>query len=542
MANDPAAKKIRASRVGKWLLIIVGCLVLLNVALLVALYLLQPRIHTFVRDRARNILESHFKSQIEFNDFDVTLYPRIHVTITKLVMYHKGRRDIPPLIQIEKATVIADLVNLFRAQPHIAHVQLDGFRINTPPRVPGGPPMIHGTDQNLSAKFPVIIDDIHSDDAVIVILRNDNKPPKEFPIHHLELVDFAFDRPAKFHALLTNAVPKGEIDSHGEFGPWDAENPRDTPTKGAYTFDHADLGTIKGIRGILSSVGSYEGPLDYLKVAGTTDTPDFTLRTADHPIPLHTEFSAFVDGTNGDTYLTSVTAHFGHTTLYTSGKIVDENKLIKSRTILLDVVSRDARVEDLIHLAVKTDQPVMTGATNLKAKISIPEANADLIERLKIQGMFLIDDGRFSSTSVQAKVDSLSRRGQGHPAEMDISNVPAKLVGNFNVIEGTISFSDLNFSVVGAAVRLKGSYNLDNEGLDFHGHLVMEARLSQTMTGAKSFFLKIMDPFFKGKNAGTVLPIKIGGTKDHPEFGLDHRSGSDKDEAAPPKSTKETLK
>jgi hypothetical protein len=56
------------------------------------------------------------------------------------------------------------------------------------------------------------------------------------------------------------------------------------------------------------------------------------------------------------------------------------------------------------------------------------------------------------------------------------------------------------------------------------------AALSQTTTGAKSFFLKVVDPFFTGKNAGTVLPIKIGGTKDHHEFRLDRGGKSTKNE------------
>jgi hypothetical protein len=38
----------------------------------------------------------------------------------------------------------------------------------------------------------------------------------------------------------------------------------------------------------------------------------------------------------------------------------------------------------------------------------------------------------------------------------------------------------------------------------------------------KSFFLKAVDPFVKGKNAGTVLPIRITGTTENPSFGLDH--------------------
>jgi hypothetical protein len=64
----------------------------------------------------------------------------------------------------------------------------------------------------------------------------------------------------------------------------------------------------------------------------------------------------------------------------------------------------------------------------------------------------------------------------------------------------------------------------------------MLAKLSQTTTGPKSFFLKALDPFFKGKNAGTILAIKITGTKDRPAFGLDRDAASNKDEAPAPKA------
>jgi hypothetical protein len=43
-----------------------------------------------------------------------------------------------------------------------------------------------------------------------------------------------------------------------------------------------------------------------------------------------------------------------------------------------------------------------------------------------------------------------------------------------------------------------------------------------------SFFLKAVDPFFKGKNAGMVVPIKITGAKDHPSFGLDFHDSANK--------------
>jgi hypothetical protein len=41
--------------------------------------------------------------------------------------------------------------------------------------------------------------------------------------------------------------------------------------------------------------------------------------------------------------------------------------------------------------------------------------------------------------------------------------------------------------------------------------------------------LKMLDPFFKKKNAGYVTPVKIAGTYSHPSFGLD-LSGRDRNE------------
>lgn len=537
MPSAPAKRESSPDRMRKWT-IILGAVFLLA---LLTLYGLGPRIHAMLRDRTEKILQTHFASKIEFSHFDVSLYPRVHVTISQLVMRHHGRTDIPPLIQVRAISMNANLINLLRAKPRIAFVQLDGLQIHMPPRQPGGEPLIQRTEQDLGKKYPAIIEEMRADDATIVILRaQSEKPPREFPIHRLELRNLSFDRPATFHATLTNSVPTGEIESNGEFGPWQADVPSKTPAIGRYTFQHADLGTLKGLRGILSSEGRFSGPLDYLKVEGTTDTPDFCLRTADHPMALHTEFSAVVDGTNGDTYLNSVTARFRHTTIVASGRVTDADPEVKGKTILLDAASQDARVEDLIRLAVKTDEPILTGVARLKAKISIPEGDSDLIERLRIHGQFRIADGQFTTPEIQEKVDTLSRKGQGQPKAMEINSVASEMAGNFQVRGGAVTFSDLNFGVIGASVNLRGTYNLDSGGLDFHGNLAMQAKLSQTTTGAKSFFLKALDPFFKGKNAGTVLAIKITGTKDNPAFGLDHGGTSNKDEAPPPKASKET--
>jgi hypothetical protein len=217
-----------------------------------------------------------------------------------------------------------------------------------------------------------------------------------------------------------------------------------------------------------------------------------------------------------------VVAKFLHTTLITKGKVVDENREVKGRTILMDTYSRAARIEDLLLLAVKSEPPVMTGAASLKAHILIPEKDEDLLERLKIAGQFDVREAEFTSDSVQGKINGLSRRGQGQPKADDLGTAHSQLKGAFKVDAGQVDFSQLQFEVPGASIRLAGTYKMDDGQMDFRGKLRLQAKLSQTVTGAKSFFLRAVDPFFKGKNgAGTELPIKIAGTKDHPSFGLD---------------------
>ena len=104
----------------------------------------------------------------------------------------------------------------------------------------------------------------------------------------------------------------------------------------------------------------------------------------------------------------------------------------------------------------------------------------------------------------------------------------SQLKGNFVLDNGVITFRGLTFTVTGAQVALNGKYGLEKEDLEFYGKLRMQAKISQTMTGAKSILLKAVDPFFR-KNGQTEVPIKITGQREHPSFGLDlHHKDKDK--------------
>ena len=51
---------------------------------------------------------------------------------------------------------------------------------------------------------------------------------------------------------------------------------------------------------MLSSTGQFSGQLGRIVVDGITDTPDFSVDTANHPVPLPTQFHAIVDGSTGN--------------------------------------------------------------------------------------------------------------------------------------------------------------------------------------------------------------------------------------------------
>jgi hypothetical protein len=163
----------------------------------------------------------------------------------------------------------------------------------------------------------------------------------------------------------------------------------------------------------------------------------------------------------------------------------------------------------------------MTGALSLRTKMEIPPGDEDVVDKLRLDGRFAIGDGRFTDHEVQLKIGELSRRGSGQLKETPtVPKVDSDFTGRFRLANGVLSLPSVTFDVPGAAVQLAGQYALKRETIDFAGNLYMDAKISQTVSGWKSWLLKVVDPLFR-KNGRTVVPIKIAGTRNAPAFGLD---------------------
>jgi AsmA-like C-terminal region len=495
-------------------------------AFLITAEFLRSHAEPILRQRVIETLAIRFHSRVEMAGFHVWLANGLEVSGEGLKIYGQTDPNIhqpgfQALISIDEFHFRTPLLSLLRSPMHVQTVYLKGLVLNIPPA---------GDRQQMTdmgprgGKMKIFVDEFLSEDAQLMInTARPDKLPLEFAIASLKMKDIGPGQPLHFDATLLNPKPIGNISSSGLFGPWQADNPRGTPVQGTYSFSKADLGTIKGIAGILSSTGHYAGNLGNIIVDGKTDTPDFRIALSGHPVPLQTEFHAVVDGTSGNTYLQPVKAKVLNSTFVAKGSVV-RVKEPRGHEVQLDISIDQGRIEDLLRLGVRTDPPIMTGTIRTKIAFDLRPGAADIAERLRLAGHFEISAAHFSNEKIQTKVDALSMRSQGKPklANDGMSgNIQSDLQGVFRLQSGILSFSHLDFQVPGTRVDMTGEYSLDGNTFDFHGTARMDAKLSQMVTGWKSILLKPVDPFFKKNGAGTEVPFKITGTKSEPRFGLD---------------------
>lgn len=563
----------------RWLLWTAGGVFAGLLILTVVLTLLAHRVEPFLRAQIIAGLEQRFHTHVELDHFHVAVH---HGEGSQWGVWARGdglriwppatpggdresqlAPQSTPLIRLGEFSFHVPLRYETAKSVHIAEVRLKGLEIHVPPRskrkgqieammsAPAasvaaiGPMGAQPRRETAEVLSNFVVDRIDCDDATLLLETDKpNKLPMGFLISHLRLSHVTSSSPVAFEAEMTNPKPRGIIRSTGNFGPWNTEDPGESPVKGTYHFEHADLATFRGIAGTLSSTGSYEGTLRNETVVGDADVPNFSLSHFGYSMPLHTHFHAHVDGTDGDTQLDQVNATLGHSSFTTQGQIfrvrgpsgsaapspaseIDEAALgAGGHVIDLKVDVPHGHIDDFLHLAGRNAAPLLTGDVAVEAKLHIPPGKEPVYERLKLDGSFKLDQAHFTSENIQQKIESLSLRGQGRPGELkssDPNDVSSEMQGSFHMSQGVIALPDLQYTVPGAKIQLRGTYGLEGR-LNFEGTARMQATISQMVGGWKGLLLKPADRFFKRDGAGAEIPIQIRGTRDQPEFGLDlHR-------------------
>ncbi len=422
------------------------------------------RAEPFLRARIVESLENRFHARVELDSFHVSL-------VKGLWAEGKGLRIWPPA-QVEGVTVPAGpdgvkppepLIRLdefrfhapLRYKPgkpiHVSIVELKGLSIHLPPKShfehsaaseASGSEPAPKPKSAMAALVSFDVDTMQVTGAELVMeTSKPGKLPLDFQIARLKLTNIAAGGAMGFDAELTNPKPKGTIKTTGSFGPWQTSDPGESPIAGDYRLEHADLASFKGIAGILSSTGHYQGTLRDLTVDGQADVPDFSLSHFGNALPLSTRFHAHVDGTNGDTRLEPVDATLGRSHFTAQGEIVRQPEAVIAgaqqyggHEIALTVNVDRGRIEDFLRLASHSDKVLLTGDVAVKTTLEIPPGPAPVHERLKLDGWFLLDKARFASEKIQGRIAELSLRGQGKPNELkttDPATILSRMESNF---------------------------------------------------------------------------------------------------------------
>ena len=511
----------------KWLIAGAAVFAVAAGGLFLAATILARRVEPYIREQAIQYLRERFDSDVELARLQVHVPPALPLRLlfrggrgtlaqvdgTDLSLRLHGRGDAPPILALKHFSFDVDLGALFDSPKTVHRVTLDGLEVQIPPKEerPAAPK---------AASSNVVIEEVLIRNAVLTILPKDKaKVPLRFDIHDVRLESAGKDVEMKYTAVLTNPKPPGEIHATGGFGPWAAGEPGDTPLGGDYLFENADLGIFKGIAGILRSTGKFEGTLSSITARGEATVPDFRLKRSGNPVPLTTTFEVLVDGTNGNTELKPVVATLGSTHFTTTGFVVRHNGDTR-KTITLEALMPAGNLRDVLMLAMK-GPPMMEGTLKLNTKIGIPPLDEKVKEKLLLDGTFEIINGKFLRSRIQKKIDALSHRGQGKTPDEEVDQAVNRMSGDYKLADESITFRTLAFAILGAAVNIGGTYDMSADTLDFHGALMLDAKVSQTQTGWKRWVLKPIDPFFSKRGAGTFLHIKIVGSAKDPQFGLD---------------------
>jgi hypothetical protein len=487
-----------------------------------------------LRKRLVQTLSSSFNTTVELDQLSVSIFNGIQVRGGGLRIpagtHPEGAntsQEIKPLLSIDHFAFRTSVWNLLRRPTHVVAVDVQGMEMHIPPdhdlRT-----AFNGSGANHHkprTKISLTIGEIHATNVKLFIETDKaGKEPLEFDIDKLNVTRVGPLEASTYAARLINPTPRGLIQAQGHFGPWNSENPRQTPVSGDFTFSNADMSTIKGLGGTLQGRGHYNGVLDHLMVDGTANVPNFSLDTANHPMRLETRYHAFVNGANGNTYLDPVQAVLGHSSFTCRGQVVKVDRA--GHDIQVDVDMPDGRIEDMLQLAMKTVPPVMRGAVHMKARLNIPPGNRRVAKKMQLAGQLSIDNVEFGNAKLQDRVDGLSMRAQGKPAKVkEVESdrrpeVASETSVHFSLANAMMTVSSVRYRMPGATIQLHGVYSLDGSVFEFKGHVRTAAEASQMVTGWKSWLLKPLDPFLRKNGAGLELPISISGTNGDVHFGL----------------------
>ena len=162
MINLHRARESQAIR--KW---IVPALFFIPLFLIILFAAAAPALSSMARSRIQSALQDRFASDLQIQNFKVSLFPSVAISGDSVVFHRKGHPGDPPLIQIARITATGNILGLLAR--HVSLVHLEGLDIRIPPKGSG----TAGTSGG--GKIPYfVIDEIIADGTRLSTIPRDN--------------------------------------------------------------------------------------------------------------------------------------------------------------------------------------------------------------------------------------------------------------------------------------------------------------------------------------------------------------------------------
>ena len=455
--------------------------------------------------------------RVEWHNFRSTYFPP-GATAENVKLFRSDRQP-DPLIQVDRMAVRGSFAGMWATPKHISELQLHGFHFLAE----------QGTKTKVLTKpaqtgSSLIIDKVVADNSTLRFAqRNPGKPPFELAVRRLVLhnVDNRL-QPLDFQAVMAINEPPGEIHASGKLGPWNTDDFAATPARGNYALNGARLDVFTGLSGNLNSTGVFNGNLGTLHATGDVNIPDFHLTRSHHTVPLETHYDATVDTFKGDVTLNTVSTRELHTTVVSHGSVGGEDTPHHGKTVDLQASVQGGRLSEVMLIFIKANVAPMTGTLKVNTAIRLPPGPEPFLQRLYMNGDFHISGAEFTKEARQVTLDKLSASAAGEKvhANSDLGTVLSDLQGHCVVKDGVATLSNVIFQFPGSTARIRGSFNLISQQVNFQGNLQTEGELSDTQKGIKKLFVKVVVAIHRHRSPQHQIPFKITGAYGDPQFAL----------------------
>jgi hypothetical protein len=424
-----------------------------------------------------------------------------------------------PIAKADAIHVRSSWMNLLLLRKEVRRMEVLGLHT----RIPGNSWRSQGGGTSEPSK--VVVRELVADGATLgFVSGGENSRPLEFGMRKLRITNLGPDRRVGYSALIRNPHPPGELRVEGFAGPVASGGASMTPVSGVFELRDADLNRYDGVGGILGGKGGFSGPLAKVRVAGTAAVRGFEVNNSGKPVDLEGSYRALVNGQTGDIELEWADARFLSTYVRLTGS-VRAHPESSGKTVQMDFVSREARIDDLLLVFTRSKVANLEGPMKMRGNVALPMTGEAFLRRLRLQGVFDIDNARWTRSRTQNKMEELSARARGDKEEFKNNGALAQpvvtdLSGSVAVRDGVAMLRDIVFEIPGALASGGGTYNLVTKRVDLNGRVRMSADVSEATSGIKSVLLRPFNALFRRKrnDPGATLSVSIVGTYPRPQY------------------------